>query len=80
MTIIVYYPMGAYIHTSVLTIKYESKYERHPILLLSYRIVCCPNIWRNKMDFKIELNYCTSQNAYRDYDHPSYRACDVYTL
>ena len=59
MTIIVYYLMGAYIHTSVRTIKYESMYERHPILLLSYRIVSCLNIWRNKMDFKIEieLNY-----------------------
>ena len=62
MTIIVYYLMGAYIHTSVRTIKYESMYERHPILLLSYRIVSCLNIWKNKMDFKIEieLNYRAS--------------------
>ena len=55
MTIIVHYLMGAYIHTSVPTIRYESKYERHPILLLSYRIVYCLNVWRNKMDFKIEI-------------------------
>ena len=59
MTIIVYYLRGAYIHTSVRTIKYESMYDRHPILLLTYRIVSCLNIWKNKMDFKIEieLNY-----------------------
>ena len=56
MTIIVYYLRGAYIHTSVRTIKYESMYDRHPILLLTYRIVSCLNIWKNKMDFKIELN------------------------
>ena len=55
MTIIVYYLRGAYIHTSVRTIKYESMYDWHPILLLTYRIVSCLNIWKNKMDFKIEI-------------------------
>ena len=64
MTIIVYYLRGAYIHTSVRTIKYESMYDRHPILLLTYRIVSCLNIWKNKMDFKIEIELNCGTLAY----------------